>query len=135
MLRSIFDDLYDLNREMNKIFTGNRYYGRRNYWAETNVYENNDGYVLISKLPGISKEDVAITLKDNSLKISGERKKEKVDGEAVHLEERFSGKFERSFLLNDKINSEGIEAEMTNGLLMVKLPKSPETKPRKIEIK
>ena len=133
MLRTIFDDLYDLNREMNRIFSG--YQNNKSNWAETNVYENNNGYVVVSKLPGLSKDDVNITLKDNSLQISGERKKEEMKGESVHLIERFSGKFERNFILNDKIDAGNIEAEMKNGLLMIKLPKSPETKPKKIEIK
>lgn len=133
MLRTIFDDLYDLNREMNKIFSSTGYRNNSN-WAETNVYESNDGYVVVAKLPGLAKKDVNITLKDNSLKISGERKKDNVKGESMHLDERFSGKFERSFILNDKIDAENIKAEMKNGLLMINLPKSPDTKPKKIEI-
>lgn len=131
MLRSIFDDFYTLNREMNKIFKD--YEQTRNYRAKTNIYENNDEYVIISKLPGMTKEDINIIIKDNVLKISSERKKDEMKN--ILLNERYSGKIERSFALNERIDADNVNAEMKNGLLMIKLPKSPESKPKKIDIK
>jgi len=100
-----------------------------------NVYENHDDYIVVARTPGIDKNDVNITIKDNSLKITGERKKDTLENANNYLDERFSGKFERSFLLNEKIDADKIDAEMKNGLLIIKLPKSPESKPRNITIK
>lgn len=89
----------------------------------------------MAKVPGMDKDDLDLTLKDNTLALTGSRKKE-VEGKGnLHLEERFSGKFERRFMLNERIDSTGIEAETSNGLLIVKLPKSADSKPRKITIK
>jgi HSP20 family protein len=136
LLETIFDDLYDLNRTMNRMFV--TYPARRpraNKWPNANVYENHDDYVIVAKVPGVEKSDIAITVKDNSLKISGERKKENLENATNYFDERFSGKFERSFLLNEKIDAEKIDAELNNGLLMIKLPKSPEAKAKNITIK
>lgn len=134
MLNTILDDLYDLNRNISRIFDstpGYKYY----YWPEVNIYSNINEFIVIAKLPGVKKEDVSIVLKDNSLKISGEKKKEEKENAGCYLDERYTGKFERRFLLNEKVDSNKIDAEMKNGLLMIKLPKSPEAKPKSITIK
>jgi len=136
LLDTIFNDLYDLSRSIDRVFVNYSPGKYRAYkWPEVNIYENHDDYIVVARLPGIDKNDVNINLKDNALKISGERKKEKLDNSNIYLDERYSGKFERSFLLHEKIDAEKIDAEMKNGLLIIKLPKSPEAKPRNITIK
>jgi len=135
MYRTIFDELYRLNREINRAFgvEGKKHYNQ--YWPEFNIYENANEYVLSGNVPGIDKKDISISLKDNSVKITGEKKVNYGEGNNYHLRERKSGKFERNFLLNDKVESEKIVAELNNGLLLVKIPKAPETKPFNISIK
>ena len=135
MLETIFDDLFEINRTINRIFDARSNY-RMNYpiWPVMNLYENNDENIIVAKLPGLKKEDIAIVYKDNSIKISGERIKEKNEKNNIQLRERFYGKFERSIMLSEKIDSEKIQAEFKNGLLIIKLPKSSETKPKAITI-
>jgi len=53
MINTIFDELYNINREMNRLFGSYNY--SNEYWAKTNVYETNNGYVIVSKLPGVKK--------------------------------------------------------------------------------
>lgn len=134
MLSTILDDLYDLNRNISRIFDSTPSY-KYYYWPEVNIYGNANEFIVVAKIPGVKKEDVSIILKDNSLKISGEKKKEEKENSSSYLDERYTGKFERSFLLNEKVDSNKIEAEIKNGLLMIKLPKSPEAKPKSIAIK
>jgi len=134
MYNTVFDELFKLNEEMGRVFNSVGYSGRHR-WPETNIYENRDEYILVSKMPGLEKDDIEIFLKDNSLTIRGERTKNAEEKQKRHLDERFSGKFERNFLLNEKIDVDSIQAETKNGLLIVKLPKSPESKPKRIEIK
>jgi HSP20 family protein len=134
MLSTILDDLYDLNQNISRIFDVTPMY-KHYYWPEVNIYNNNNEFVVIAKLPGVKKEDVSLILKDNSLKISGEKKKEEKVDETCYLDERYTGKFERSFLLNEKVDNSNIDAEMKNGLLIIKLVKSPEAKPKSITIK
>lgn len=134
MYTSVLDDLFEINRQLNRIFDAPSQ-GFRGNWPETNLYEDKDGYIIVSKVPDIDKSAIEVNLKDNTLTIRGERKKDYPKGSKVLLDERFSGTFERNFILNDKIDAEKIGAEAENGLLVVRLPKSPESKPRKIEIK
>ena len=134
MYKTIFDDLFELNREMNRVFRDAGISGKSN-WPETNIYENSDEYILVSKVPGIEKENIEITLKDNSLAIKGKRTKETDETFKKHLDERFSGDFERNIMLNNKIDIDNIKAEASDGLLIIKLPKSAEMKPKKIDIK
>jgi len=108
---------------------------KNTYWPETNIYENENEYVILVKTPGLEKEDISISIKDNSIKISGEKKINFNDELNYHLQERKNGKFERNFLLNEKVDAEKTSAEIKNGLLLVKINKKPETKPVKIDIK
>jgi len=133
MIFSIFNDLYRLNKEMNRVLSTGR--TDNNYWPEVNIYSNESEYMVSAKIPGIDKNDISISLKDNSLRISGEIKEEINDNCNYHLKERKSGKFERNFLLDEKVDVDKISAEINNGILLVKVPKSPESKPVKIEIK
>ncbi len=134
MHRTVFDDLFDVSRQMNRILNDAGWTENRR-WPETNLYENSDEYILVAKVPGMEGKDLDLNLKDNTLTLSGERKKDTESKGNLHLEERFSGKFERRFMLNERIDPDKIEAETSNGLLIVKLTKSAEAKPRKITIK
>jgi len=133
MIFSVFNDLYRLNKEMNRVLSTGR--TDNNYWPEVNIYSNENEYMVSAKIPGIDKNDISISLKDNSLRISGEIKDEVKDNCNYHLKERKAGKFERNFLLDEKVDVDKISAEINNGILLVKVPKSPESKPVKIEIK
>ena len=135
VLETIFDDLYDLSRSIDRMFgTYQPKKFRTVRWPETNIYENHDDYIVVSKLPGVEKGNINISFKDNALKISGEKTASEKDSKDLYINERFTGKFERNFLINEKVDADKISAEMNNGLLIIKLPKAPETKPKNISI-
>jgi HSP20 family protein len=97
--------------------------------------ESENEYKVLADLPGLSKEDIKISLRDNVLTISGERKYEKKDDSKNYSSaERTYGKFARSVSLPDKIKESEIKASYKNGVLTVSLPKSEEAKPREISI-
>lgn len=98
--------------------------------------EDNDNYVIHAEIPGMDKKDIKLTLRDNVLTISGEKKleREKKD-HTFHLVERSFGQFTRSFDLRARVDENGIKAEFKDGVLEVTLPKAPEAKARQIEIK
>ncbi len=133
MSDSILQNLYELSREMTRIFDDDQYRGAFR-WPETNMYESEDAFVLVSKLPGLSKDDIEISVSDNTLTISGKRELPDHKKDKLHMSERFSGSFERSFMLNRRIDSKRIKAEAENGLLIIRLPKAEEARPRKIKI-
>jgi HSP20 family protein len=99
------------------------------------LYEDKDGLVVTVELPGMKKEEIAISLEDGLLTVSGERKQNpKHDAAAVCRCERVSGRFERRVSLPCKVDAGKIKAAYTDGVLTVTLPKSEEAKPKQIPI-
>jgi HSP20 family protein len=110
--------------------------GLGNSWVPpVDVQETESNFIFTAELPGMSKEDVSITLEDNLLTLSGERTlKEREEGENFHRVERAYGSFSRSFSLPSQVDSSKVEASFKNGLLTVEIAKAEQAKPRKIEI-
>jgi HSP20 family protein len=106
-------------------------------WAPpVDIREGVDALTLTAELPGLTKEDVSITLENNVLTLSGERKFEKeAHGESYHRVERSYGNFSRSFTLPSTVKTDKVDARFENGVLTISLPKQEESKPRQITIK
>ncbi|MEE1290244.1 MAG: Hsp20/alpha crystallin family protein [Spirochaetota bacterium] len=130
MLYDLYDDFFGLNREIEKMMRGKN---SRKALAEVNIYEGKDKYVLQAKIPGVDKKDIQISIRDNSLKLSGEVKS-KDNSKTYYLSERPYGKFERNFMFDENIDTEKISAELKNGVLTIDLPKSDDTKTKVITI-
>ena len=95
-----------------------------------NIRETEKEYLLDVVAPGLSKDDFKISLENNLLTVSVEKKEETVnEGEKfIRREFQFQG-FKRSFSLDEKINADGISAQYVNGVLTLNLPKKEEVKP------
>ena len=102
----------------------------------TDVYEDDKEVKLVAELPGIKGNEVDISIEDNILTISGEKKfeDEKKKDNYVRIE-RYYGKYTRSFSLPAYVDSTKISAEHKNGVLTIHMPKKPETRPRMIKVK
>jgi HSP20 family protein len=88
------------------------------------------------ELPDMKKEDVRLTVENEVLAISGERKIEKEEKEKnYHRVERAYGSFVRSFSLPEDADGSKVPADFKDGMLHVHLPKSEKAKPKAIEIK
>ena len=101
------------------------------------VAENDKSYVVEADIPGVKKDEVSVTIKDNVLKISGERSSTKEDkNEHMHVVERSFGSFSRSIRLPVDANPDGIAASMEHGVLKLTIEKKvpPEETPKKILI-
>lgn len=108
----------------------------RNWMPAVDISETDDALVLYAELPGMTKDDVDITLENNLLSIRGERKFEKeAKKENFHRIERTYGSFSRSFTLPSNVRSDEVKATFKDGLLHIEIPKAEEAKPRKISIK
>ena len=107
----------------------------RNWVPPVDIQETEEGYRLQAELPGLTKEDIDITLENNVLRLSGERKFERdVKNESFHRVERTYGTFSRAFSLPQQVNAEGVQAGFENGVLTILVPKAEQAKPRKISI-
>ena len=99
------------------------------------LYEGKDDFVVRAELPGMSKEEIEITLHDGALSISGERKAEERSEESeTHRTERFFGRFQRTLELPKPVKSDEVKAAYKDGILTITLPKTEEAKPKQIEV-
>jgi len=99
------------------------------------IREEDHRYVLEADIPGVSREDLDITLEDSVLTVKGERTvNSEENDEGYRRRERTHGSFVRQFTLPDTVNSEGISATVVNGVLEIGIPKQAKPEPRKITV-
>lgn len=95
---------------------------------------SDDEYMVEAFLPGVATEDLDIQIESNVVTIKGELKIERNEDDRYLLRERPSGMFQRAIELPDDVDADKVEAELKNGVLTLRLPKSELAKPRKIKI-
>jgi HSP20 family protein len=99
-----------------------------------NVFRQEDDFVVITELPGIRREDVDIQVRENRLRISGNKAIAYGDDASLHRRERAAGRFDRSLTLPVEIDVDGVKAEYRNGILALFLPRAARSKPKSITI-
>jgi len=136
-------DMLNMQREINRMFDSFFRTGRHedadlvaSTWSPAvDIVEQDDDYIVKVELPGVSKDDVKITMEDNVLTIRGEKSQEKETKKGSHHRmERSYGSFQRAFTLPTTVKSDKIEASFKDGILNVKLPKAEEAKRKQIEV-
>lgn len=89
------------------------------------VYEDEECYFAEVELPGVTIGDVEVTAERNLLKIAGERRPQKeMTREGVQRMERYFGRFLREFSFPGPLDSARVEASLSDGLLVIKIPKN-----------
>ncbi len=106
----------------------------RSFSPLVDILENNDEFVVVCDLPGVSISDLDISIASNVLTIKGEKKPVFGDGGKIFTKETWEGHFQRTLSLPDSVDVNRIEAIMQAGVLKVRLPKKEEVKPRQIQI-
>lgn len=132
MARNPFAFIEDFENDLARIFGNapvNRDFGMM---PALDMAERESHYILSVDLPGVNKEDVNVEVRDNILRISGERKSE-ID--KADYSERTYGSFERAVKLPREVKTEDIEARFENGVLQLAIPKTTKEAVKKIEIK
>ncbi|MFQ5846876.1 MAG: Hsp20/alpha crystallin family protein [Candidatus Methylomirabilales bacterium] len=138
-----FQDLVSLQDRMNRFFeqTMARSRGDREgvvagTWAPAvDIYETADSVVLKAELPGLTKDDIDMQVRDNILTLKGERRLEKEVKEENYLRvERAYGNFQRAFTIPAAVQADKIRAVFKDGILEVNIPKAEEAKPKQIKI-
>lgn len=135
-----FDRLFD--RMLNRFFRD----WERDFWGLTwrheqwipamEVSETPDAYIVRVELPGVKTDDIEVTIQDDILTIKGKRERsEERKDERIHFVERSYGEFARSLRIPTDVKVDAVEASYKDGVLEVRLPKSEENKPRRIEVK
>jgi HSP20 family protein len=99
------------------------------------IYETDEALVMKAELPGFAKDDINIEMKDHTLVIKGERKREdEVKEGSYHRTERVYGAFQRSFMLPTTVDQEKIKASYKDGVLELRFPKVQAAQPKRIAV-
>ena len=99
-----------------------------------NIFQKGDDFVAIVELPGVSKNDLQIEAKENTIRISGNKAINYEKAASVHRRERLSGVFDRTLSIPIQINPDGMRAEYRDGVLSLFIPPAESEKPRTIKI-
>ncbi len=99
-----------------------------------NILATDNEYLLELEMPGVDKEGLEVTVEGNELTIIGRRKFDRPNGELCYCESA-QADFRRMFELGPDVNTAGVTAEMHQGVLKLHLPKSEQSKPKRVEIK
>ena len=137
-LSAALDRLTNMRAEMDRVFESTGSFSASpaplSRWnPPVNVYQDKYRFTVVVELPGLKKEEIEISLHDDTLTIAGERKREE-SSEQEFLTERLYGKFQRSLTLPTAVDAEKVKASYKDGLLQVDLPKAEEAKPKQIEV-
>jgi HSP20 family protein len=97
------------------------------------LWQDNQSMFLEAELPGVTENDVDITVHEGVLTIKAERK-DPEGREYLHKGRSF-GRFEQAVTLPEQVDADKVEASLTNGVLRIVLPKIPQAQPRKIALK
>jgi HSP20 family protein len=138
-----FREMSSLQERMNRLMSdfrtrspfGEEEMAQGSWIPAVDIYETKESIVLNVELPGVTKEDIALEVKDSTLTIKGEKKLEKnVTEENFHRMERSYGSFTRAFTLPSTVQRDKVKAKFRDGILEIMLPKAEEAKPKQIKV-
>lgn len=135
-----FETLWDMQREMDRLL--DTVWGRTptepTTWAvPADVVETDNEIRCTLEVPGLKPEDINVVVENNVLTVSGEKKFEQAqddDSKGTYHQERRYGRFDRSFILPRNVDASRVNAGYEQGVLTILLPKTEESKPRRVQI-
>lgn len=136
-----FSELDRIRQEMDRLTQGMMNRGLQRprsagVFPLVNLTEDKDGFYLRAELPGVKPDSLDISATSNSITVSGSRQiLEEGEGTRYHRREREGGRFSRVVTLPDHVVPEQIDANCSNGVLTITIPKAEKSKPRQISVK
>lgn len=134
-------ELQEMSDRINRLFgeyqRGEDDVMRRGNWIPVvDIYDDGSHELVIkAELPDMKREDIDLTVENNTLTLRGEKKQESdVTHDQYHRVERVFGSFSRSFSLPPTVDPDRVHAEYRDGVLTIRLPMREEAKPRQISI-
>ncbi|NSY41591.1 Hsp20/alpha crystallin family protein [Leisingera sp. ANG59] len=131
-----FADMRRMQSDMNQLFNGFGLAQRPQVYPAINFWAGQDSIVLTAELPGLSEDDIELTVKDTTAVLRGTYP-EHASGEEVtwRRRERPSGAFSRTVELPFRVDPERVDARFKNGVLTVEMQRPEDDKPKRIQIK
>jgi HSP20 family protein len=104
-------------------------------WPRLNLADSGDKILVTAEIPGLSEKDIQVSIEQDVLSVTGERRVQVPQGYSAHRQERGDFKFARSISMPCKVEAEKASATVRNGVLTIALPKAPEAQPKRIEVR
>lgn len=104
------------------------------YSPPVDIFETGDAVIVVADIPGVTKDNIEVSLDDGILTLHGKMITERPEGRII-LEEYENGHYMRRFTVSESIDQGKIEASLANGVLTVTLPKIGPVQPKKIQVK
>lgn len=106
-----------------------------NWTPSVDISETDNGFEVRAELPGVAKDDLSVSVKDNFLTLSGEKRQENSeDAQNFRRVERRYGSFQRRFTLPPDVTADDIKADYTDGVLTLSIPKPEVAQPTEVPI-
>jgi HSP20 family protein len=128
-----FSEVRRLQDEVNRLFSSYQFAPSAAY-PPVNAYANEDGIALTAQLPGVTQDDLEISVFRDTLTLRGRRQPEAPDRQAYHRRERGQGEFVRNISLPFSVDPERVEATIQDGVLRISLHRPEEDKPKRIRV-
>jgi HSP20 family protein len=106
----------------------------RYYVPATDIYETDDGLMVVMEVPGVERKDIDINVENEVIRVEGRIDASKYDGLDPLYTEYNVGHFARNFTLSNKVDQQKIGAQLEDGVLTLTLPKLREARPRRISV-
>ncbi|NMB95883.1 MAG: Hsp20/alpha crystallin family protein [Clostridiaceae bacterium] len=133
-----FKDMDSIGREVSSFFENSPFaFLGKNTSPRVDVYQTENDVIVKAEIPGVSKEDLNIYIDENSIRLSGQAKKDtEFKDENVYRSERYYGSFSRTIPLPAEVKTEQAKAEYEDGILSIIVPRTEpaKMKGRKIDI-
>ncbi len=138
-----FREVSALQERMNRLFSDLRTssplreeeISQGSWVPPVDIYETEDSLVFKAELPGVTKDDITVEVKDNTMTLKGEKRFEKdVKEESYHRVERAYGGFQRAFTLPGMVEQDKVKAKFKDGILEIVLPKAEKAKPKQVRV-
>ncbi len=105
-------------------------------YPSVDIFEDKENVVVKAEIPGVKKEELEVNVTEDSVVLSGEKKKEeKVEEKDYYRYERSYGSFHRTLPLPTEVQSDKAKAQFKDGVLKITIPKTPEAKKKEVKVK
>lgn len=128
-------EMQTLQQQFNRLFENNSWRVSGEF-PPLNVWTNENSATVTAEVPGLSPEDIEISVVNDTLTLKGERRPEPLgEGESLHRQERGFGQFSRTLQLPFRVDADKVEAVFKRGILSITLPRTEQDRPRKISVR
>ena len=133
-LPDVLRDMRRAQEEMNRLFGGLRF-ALRSEFPAINLWTSADGVIVTAQVPGVSPDQLDVTVHQDTVTMRGKREAEAFEGEVVwHRRERPQGPFTRTVMLPFRVDADRVSARFERGVLTLALPRPESERPRHVKI-